>query len=91
VGRWTLERFHFHAILENLFAFGCGASAPINIGLRGLLTIRLDIFSASREIETVLVAIERCVAVNRDLQAKKLDNATASLGLCGRIEAAKIA
>jgi hypothetical protein len=45
----------FAGALENLFVGGCGASAPINIGLRGLLTIRLDIFSASREIETVLL------------------------------------
>jgi hypothetical protein len=47
------ERFHIHAILENLRIGGCGASAPINLGLRVFSTIRLDIFSASREIETV--------------------------------------
>jgi hypothetical protein len=35
-----VERFYFHAILDNLFVGGSGASAPINIGLRGLLTIR---------------------------------------------------
>jgi hypothetical protein len=35
----TLERFHFHPILDNLFVDGCGASAPINMGLRRLLII----------------------------------------------------
>jgi hypothetical protein len=40
----SVERFHFHAVLGNLFVGGSGASASISAGLRGLLTIRL-IFS----------------------------------------------
>jgi hypothetical protein len=55
--RKSQEWWHFHAILENLFVGGCGAAAPINIGLRGVVTIRLDIFSASRETETGLMIL----------------------------------
>jgi hypothetical protein len=67
-----------HASLQNLFVGGSVAPAPINLGLRGLLTIRLDIFSTSREIETILKfktnAIEqhRVKRQTQDLEAEGL-------------------
>jgi hypothetical protein len=57
--RFLADRFRFQAILEILFVGSSGASAPINLGLRRLLTIRRDIFSGSREIETVPGLLER--------------------------------
>jgi general secretion pathway protein K len=46
------DRFHFSAIVAKVVVAGSGASAPTKVGLRGLLTSRLDLDSRSRKIGT---------------------------------------